>query len=204
MVTAIRNIQTSPDITNANAKEVRTIAAPRKPTNIYKARTRQGDRKREYANVSDITNADAKAPTKPTKAHPYDRSGDKLGYCQAHHDIQTRQVDQKQEHTTRKNSRRAIARLQRHQHNKRKCPDRRGGHRDNSGSSIGDQGSRTDGGTSNHLVKSRTSQGDLKQGYPNVTGHSKRRRQKGIRTHSGTGENRSKYRIAQRMHGGTE
>ena len=64
MVTAIRNIQTSPDITNANAKEVRTIAAPRKPTNIYKARNRQGDRKREYANVSDITKADAKAPTK--------------------------------------------------------------------------------------------------------------------------------------------
>ena len=124
MVTAIRNIQTSPDITNANAKEVRTIAAPRKPTNIYKARTRQGDRKREYANVSDITKADAKAPTKPTKAHPYDRSGDKRGHCQAPHHIQTRQVDQKQEHTTRKNSRRAIARLQRHQHNKRKCPDR--------------------------------------------------------------------------------
>ena len=36
------------------------------------------------------------------------------------------------------------------------------------------------------------------------SGHSKRRRQKGIRTHSGTGETRSKYRIAQRMHGGTE
>jgi hypothetical protein len=52
--------------------------------------------------------------------------------------------------------------------------DRRGGQWDNSGSSIGDQGSRTDGGTSNHLVKSRTSQGDLKQGYPNVTEHSKR------------------------------
>ena len=56
--------------------------------------------------------------------------------------------------------------------------DRRGGQWDNSGSSIGDQGSRTDGGTSNHLVKSRTSQGDLKQGYPNDTGQSKRRRQK--------------------------
>ena len=69
----------------------------------------------------DITNADAKAPTKPTKAHPYDCSRDKRGHCQASHYIQTRQVDHKQEHTTKKNSRRAIAKLQCHQHNRNKC-----------------------------------------------------------------------------------
>lgn len=121
-VTANKNIQPSPDITNADAKEdIWIIAAPRKSTNIQESRTRQGDLKKEYANDSDITNADAKAPTKPTKAHPYDCSRDKRGHCQASHYIQTRQVDHKQEHTTKKNSRRAIAKIQRHQHNRNKC-----------------------------------------------------------------------------------
>jgi len=62
----------------------------------------------------------------------------------------------------------------------------------------------TDGGTSKHFVKSRTRQSDRKQEYPNVAGHSKRRRQRGHTDHSGTGENRPKYRIAQRINGGTE
>ena len=59
----------------------------------------------------------------------------------------------------------------------------------------------TDGGTSKHLVKSRTRQGDVKHEYPNVAGHSKRRRQTGHTDHSGTSENRPKYRIAQRING---